>query len=286
MTLFLLKITLTPVLMWLVSTASRRWGPAIGGLVAGLPLTSGPISIYLYLEQGRDFAANAAISSLACIAAVAFFGVAYAGALEVSRRVRAQRSEHARGSVLFSCSTGVIAFTACVFAIQVGHPRLPTSLFLSIAAIALGLILVPKPAPLDDEEFYPRWDLLARMVTATGLVVLVTVLADLIGPTWSGLLSPIPVLAWPLCVFAHARQGRDGALAVLRGVMKGALGICVFYAGVALYLTSASPLLTYGGALIGSLLVTPPWLAFKGREEVAQSSACDADRSARRPGRN
>lgn len=45
MQLLLIKLLLTPLSMLAVSWAARRWGPGIGGLLAGLPLTSGPISI-------------------------------------------------------------------------------------------------------------------------------------------------------------------------------------------------------------------------------------------------
>jgi hypothetical protein len=48
MELLLIKLFLTPLLMLTISWSTRRWGPEIGGLLAGLPLTSGPISIYLW----------------------------------------------------------------------------------------------------------------------------------------------------------------------------------------------------------------------------------------------
>jgi hypothetical protein len=44
------------------------------------------------------------------------------------------------------------------------------------------------------------------MIAATSMVLLVTASARLLGPQLSGLLSPIPVLAWPLCIFVHAQQ--------------------------------------------------------------------------------
>jgi hypothetical protein len=47
------------------------------------------------------------------------------------------------------------------------------------------------------------------------------------------LLSPIPVLAWPLCAFVHHQQGSDAARAVLRGILEGAYGVLVFYTIVA-----------------------------------------------------
>ena len=42
-----LKLLLTPVLIAIATLASRRYGPAFGGWLAGLPLVSGPVSIFL-----------------------------------------------------------------------------------------------------------------------------------------------------------------------------------------------------------------------------------------------
>ena len=77
MQLVLIKLFLTPLLMVTVSWSARRWGPGIGGLLAGLPLTSGPISIYLCAEQGPGFAATAASNSLLSLTPVALFSIVY-----------------------------------------------------------------------------------------------------------------------------------------------------------------------------------------------------------------
>ena len=59
-----LKLLLAPLLILLATLAGRRWGPAVGGWLAGLPLTSGPVSLILALEQGPEFAARAALGTL------------------------------------------------------------------------------------------------------------------------------------------------------------------------------------------------------------------------------
>ncbi|MBV8213367.1 MAG: hypothetical protein JOZ08_09100 [Verrucomicrobia bacterium] len=74
----LIKLVLTPLLMLAVSWAARRWGRGIGGLLAGLPVASGPISIYLCAEQGADFAASAAGHSILSLTPVALFSLVYA----------------------------------------------------------------------------------------------------------------------------------------------------------------------------------------------------------------
>jgi hypothetical protein len=77
LTLTIIKLTLTPLLMLMVSYISRRLGSLIGGVVSGLPLTSGPISAYLAIEQGEIFASSAAESTLSGISAVLISYLSY-----------------------------------------------------------------------------------------------------------------------------------------------------------------------------------------------------------------
>ena len=63
-TVLLFKLLLTPTLLGLVSLIGRRWGPAVSGWIIGLPLTSGPVSLFLALDHGTAFASHAAEGSL------------------------------------------------------------------------------------------------------------------------------------------------------------------------------------------------------------------------------
>ncbi len=54
-----LKLAATPLLIGAATLAGRRWGQAIGGWLVGLPLTSGPIALFLALDHGTQFAARA-----------------------------------------------------------------------------------------------------------------------------------------------------------------------------------------------------------------------------------
>src|SRR3990172_1682278 len=75
--MLLLKLILVPVLIGALSLAGRRWGPAVGGWLAGLPWTSGPVALFLALEQGTTFASNAAQGTLMGLVSVAAFCLAY-----------------------------------------------------------------------------------------------------------------------------------------------------------------------------------------------------------------
>jgi hypothetical protein len=51
-----LKLTLVPLLIYLVTLAGRRWGPAVAGWLSAFPIVAGPILFALTLEQGAAFA--------------------------------------------------------------------------------------------------------------------------------------------------------------------------------------------------------------------------------------
>src|SRR3954468_7151692 len=78
--LLLIKLTLAPLLVAAATLVARRWGPRVGGLFVGLPLTTGPIFLFLALDQGLDFAARATVGILSGLVGLAAFALAYAAA--------------------------------------------------------------------------------------------------------------------------------------------------------------------------------------------------------------
>src|SRR5271157_2814721 len=80
MSLLAIKLVVTPLVVLIASLAARRWGDAVGGWLVGLPLTSGPVSVFLAIEQGPSFAAQAAEGSIAGVVSQAAFCIGY-GAL-------------------------------------------------------------------------------------------------------------------------------------------------------------------------------------------------------------
>src|SRR4029077_2644700 len=85
----------------------------------------------------------------------------------------------------------------------------------------------------------PRWDLAARMVVATGFVLLLTGVAPALGPRLTGLLAPLPLYAATLTVFAHHREGPGPAASVLRGLLLGLFGFAGFFLVLAALLERA-----------------------------------------------
>src|SRR5579885_1003854 len=73
----LFKLIATPLLVGAVTLFSRRLGPAISGVLIGLPLTSGPVVLFLALDHGAAFAAATASGIIAGTMSQAAFCLVY-----------------------------------------------------------------------------------------------------------------------------------------------------------------------------------------------------------------
>ena len=78
--LILLKTITAASLVTAASLAQRRWGARVAGVIVGLPLTAGPVSLFFSMEQGTAFAAEAAVGTLLGVVPLAAFCLAYSRA--------------------------------------------------------------------------------------------------------------------------------------------------------------------------------------------------------------
>ena len=235
-----LKVLLAPVLILLATLAGRRWGPAVGGWLAGLPLTSGPVSIILALEQGPRFAARAALGTLLGLVSLAAFSLAYGVA---ARRVPWPGCLGA-GAVAFAVSTVVFQGVTLPLGLAFG---------LVCAVLAgVGTLMAGGGAPRAARRLVPG-DLAVRMALAALLVLALTSVAAALGPALAGALSPIPVFGALLAVFAQRDQGGAAAAQLLRGMVLGSFGFATFLLVVAGLLDRAAILPTYALATASAL---------------------------------
>jgi hypothetical protein len=213
----------TPSIIAVATLAGRRWGPSVSGWIAGIPLTSGPLALYLAFEQGTAFAANAALGVLAGLIAVAAFCVVYA-----------RLASHLPWLPVVLLA--LFSFTALTALLRATALSLLLTAICVAAAILLALLVLPARAPKGSAALAPRWDIPLRMVLATLIVVGLTSLAAPLGSRLAGLLAPVPVYAGLMTVFAHRLEGSEAAIEVLRGVLFGAFGFGAFFLCLALTL--------------------------------------------------
>lgn len=66
--MLLLKLTIVPIIILLITLAGRKWGSQIAGMLGGMPVVAGPIVVLLAVDQGVTFGIHAATSAIAGVA--------------------------------------------------------------------------------------------------------------------------------------------------------------------------------------------------------------------------
>lgn len=235
--IFGLKLILTPALIALVTLAIRRWGASIGGLLSGLPLVAGPISLFLALENGKDFAANAAIGTLMGAVAISSFCLTYV--------YLALKNVSWTWCIL----AAYLANIATLFLLSFLSVNLYVALAFVISSTLFTLWIYPDLPQNLPVRKSPQFDIPIRMIVAGLFVVGLVAVSNVLGPRWSGLLTPFPILTSILAVFTHTQQGAESSAAALKGLILGSFGFTIFFFLVGLLLPILNMELAYSIAL-------------------------------------
>ncbi len=237
MDILLLKLTITPVVIALASLAARRFGPAFGGWLIGLPVTAAPVVLFIALDHGPRFATRVADGFVAGVLGQIAFVLAY---VQLSRRGH---------RLPVSVCGGVAAFATA--GLLFGLPHFSIALLAPVAYAALlgALRLVPSHAGAPSTPGSAA-DLILRMVLATALVLGITTFASTLGATLSGIAAGFPLLSTLLAVFAYRSDGPGAAISVYRGLLLGLFALMGFSITLALVLRHLSTAAAFGLALL------------------------------------
>ena len=245
MSLVILKLAAIPLLLWMVMIVSRHFGSLVGGVVSGLPLTSATISFFMAIEQGSDFAYRATWGAFQGILAYVVFGLVF---IHVSRRCHWS----------FAFLTAVFAFFFAAW-ISIALP-IPVWLWVPLSALSMlvGVRLMPplnpqgKSVPTSQYKKPPY----LQMVSGSVLTLLITTIANLVGPTFSGILLFFPVIGGVLGIFLIKNQYNNAAIQLYRGAFLGKFTGWTFMLTLLVCLPYTSIPVAYGLGLIAAGLVS------------------------------
>lgn len=211
-----LKLLLTPSLIGAASWAGQRWGPQAAGWFAALPLTSGPILVFLCIERGPAFAASACVGTIIATISLAAFALTYAWSAQFF------------GWLVSTCYSW-LAYLIATLALQFLRTGVMVAYLLSCAALSLATKFMPKEAVLPMRSQVTHGSIVSRMVLAVALVWIITSTAGMLGPTLSGLLTPFPVVATLLAAFTHRTDGAVASTQLLRSLLIGLYSFALFF---------------------------------------------------------
>jgi len=231
----LFKIALAPVLIYAVTLAGRRWGPAVAGWLLGLPLTSFPVLLFLSLEQGPQFASRAARGSLLGLLAWATFNLVYAYAC---LKLNWWQSTLIGWAAYFAIAAALLPVTITAV----------WAFLAAIVALAAVLVVFPRVSHSQASPTLGKYYMCIRMASASAMVFLITSIAEALGPTASGLFTTFPTYSTILAVFSH-REEEAAAVNILKGVTAGLYTSATFFLVTCLGLLHWHPALSFAVAL-------------------------------------
>jgi hypothetical protein len=220
LTAALLRGAVTSVAVAGMLLAARRWGRSLAGLLTGLPTVTGPAIVWLALDRGGDFAAQAAHGAVLAAAPCALFALVYAWLAGVHGRA--------------------VALTAAA-----GVSLLPVPLLMLVPWPMVGCVVLGAVASTVCLRLMPRWRRRAvplpapsaamhaaawTVLVAAAVSALSSLLAPALGPLWAGALTSPPLLAAAVVWEVHRQGCAARVLDFLRGYTAGLLGRTLFVA--------------------------------------------------------
>jgi hypothetical protein len=236
----ILKLALVPLVVWAASLASRKGGHSAAGWITGLPLIAGPIFVFLAIDQGPVFTAQAALAALT----VASASIAHCLAFALATR---------RIGWLGSLLAGWVTFFGIGFALMQFSFDVWTALALTLATLALVTWLMPKTRERAGPATIPRSEIVIRMLAAFALAGVIVLGAPILGPALSGLLLTFPVSGSIIPAFTRALHGPEATIRMLRGFVGGMIAFALFIFGIAFAMPMVGTWFAFGFAITAAL---------------------------------
>ncbi len=215
--MLLLKLTLVPIIIGIITIIGRHWGAKIAGLLSGFPVIAGPITYFLYMEQGTAFTTAATTATVGAVTALSSYCFVYAWLT--------QRFDW-RISVFGAFCT---YFLFAIIFIRL-NLSLPEYFFISLSVVLAQIYWSPKHQESVDLAPASTAEVVIRMLCAAILVMLVTFFAKTLGSQYSGVFAGFPIATTVIAVFSHRNHSKYHAMDALRSLKFGLISfLCFFY---------------------------------------------------------
>ncbi len=241
------------------SMITERSGPAIGALIATLPVSAGPAYVSLALDHNEAFIAQSALASLPMNASTILMSLVFVYLAQTR-------------SIVVSLGAGISIWFVFAFLVHTFEWTLTAAVAVNVAALAICLPLVQRFRIARMPLITSRWyDIPLRASIVATLVAVIVTLSNVLGPRISGVVALFPAVFTSLIVVLMPRIGGRATAALIANSQWGLVGFGI--AVVVLHLTTL-PLGKWGG-LSAALATCVAWnfgLWLYGRRKISSSS--------------
>jgi hypothetical protein len=220
----ILKMAVTAGFVVAASMIAERSGPAVGSMIATLPIAAAPSYVFLALDHDAAFIARSALGSLSANAVTGVFALVYV--------IVAQARPLAA-----SLAAALVVWFVLAFTFSAVNWNIVTVIAFNVAIFSICIPLVMRYCHVPMPRVSRRWyDMPLRAAMVAGLVALVVGTSATVGPSVTGLLAVFPIVLTSLMLIFQPRVGGPATAALLANTMWGLAGFST--ALVVLYLAT------------------------------------------------
>ncbi|WP_332686893.1 hypothetical protein [Bosea sp. (in: a-proteobacteria)] len=226
------------------SVIAERSGPFLAAMIATLPISAGPVYVFLALEHDAAFIAGSALAGMATNLANGGFLLAYVPLAQ-------------RFGLAVSLGAALLAWSAIILLFRAGQPSFLLLLALTPPAFLLlhrlfRPYLEARPAVPPKRLWFAIPLRAAAIATVAGVA---STVSARVGPAWSGVMAGVPIVLSSLIVILQPRIGGPASAAVIANAAIGFLG---FGSALAVVHLAAPPLGSWPALALG-LAVSIGW---------------------------
>jgi uncharacterized membrane protein (GlpM family) len=238
--MLVMKLLLVALSVLLATLAARRFGHAVGGAVAGMPMIAGPITAVLLIDHDAAQVRAIALATLVCLPASIVHIVSFA---------------HAASRVRWPVGLALALAAYLAAGALLTHMPLPPAAvcLLAMAVPSIGLWLAPRGLAAHGPVTVPHSELVLRITAAAAMAAAIIVGADTLPASLSGLLLAVPITGSVLPCFTLPRHGAAATASLMRGFIQGLHGFAAFFVTLYVALGWSNRVTAFCVALVASL---------------------------------
>lgn len=210
-----IKMAITASFVVAASFIAQRSGALVGAMVATLPISAGPVYVFLALDYDAAFISQSAVASIVINGITAIFSLTYAALAQ-------------RHGMLVSLGGALALWFALGYLVSLPPWTVGTALLLCLIVyppcLYLGYPYRHAPMPPSIRRWY---DLPLRAGAVSMLVALVVLFSPYLGAFGSGMFAVFPIALSSLVVILHPRVGARATAAVIANTISGLAGFAI-----------------------------------------------------------